>query len=149
MGRPPSTTIDCVFLSCFDHDVSFYAGLLAYSGVRIHRADTVEMADFLLVATSATVLLLDAVFLDGSWEEALAMMRGTHPLVASVLCADPVDRPFVAGATERGAVDLYWRPFELDRLRASILGAHEITRERRLWAAAGKEPPSRPALARY
>ncbi len=137
-------TIDCVFLSCFEHDVRFYAGLLAHSGIRLHRADTLEMADFLLLAASGSVLLLDPVFLDGSWEDALLMMRRVHPLVASILCADPVDRRFVSGAGECGAVEVLWRPLDLDRLRASIRSAHEITRDRRLCAA--ELPAHPPAL---
>jgi DNA-binding NtrC family response regulator len=149
MGSPLSTTIDCVFLSCFERDVRFYAGLLACSGIRVHLADTVEMADFLLVATGGTVLLADAVFLDGSWEDALAMMRNVHPLVASILCADPVDRQFVAAAVSHGAVELFWTPLELERLRASIRRAHEVTSERQLWAAAEVRPASRPALVSH
>src|ERR1035437_4550120 len=75
--------VDSVYLSCFDHDVLFYAAMLGQGGIRLHRADTVEMADFLLLATQGTVLVLDPTFLGGSWEDALAMTAQVHPLVAT------------------------------------------------------------------
>jgi DNA-binding NtrC family response regulator len=93
------------------------------------------MADLLFLATGGTVLLADTTFLDGSWEDALAMAGSVHPLVATLICADPVDREFIARAQERGAFDVLWRPLELDRLRASIRTAHEATVERSLWVA--------------
>jgi DNA-binding NtrC family response regulator len=143
-GIPPSTAkgamasnssgVDCVFLSCFEHNVLFVASILG-QGIRVHHADTVEMADLLLLATGGTVLLADTTFLDGSWEDALAMAGSVHPLVSTLICADPVDREFIASAQERGAFDVLWRPIELDRLRASIWTAHEATVERSLWVA--------------
>jgi DNA-binding NtrC family response regulator len=109
--------------------------MLGQAGIRVHRACTVERADFLLIATQATVLVLDTTFLDGSWVEALAMTAHVHPLVAPLICADRIDREFVANARERGAFDILWRPIELERLRSSIWTAHEVTLERRLWLA--------------
>ena len=127
--------VDCVFLSCFDHNVLFLASMLGQGGIRLHRADTVEMADFLLLATQGTVLVLDTTFLGGSWEDALAMTAQVHPLVATLICADLVDREFIAGARERGVLDVLWRPIEFERLRPAIWTAHEVTVERRLWLA--------------
>ena len=127
--------VDCVFLSCFEHNALFLASMLGQAGIRLHRAQTAEMADFMLLATRGTVLVLDTTFLDGSWEDALAMIGQVHPLVATLICADLVDRKFIAGARERGALDVLWRPIELDRLRSSIWTAHEVTLERRLWLA--------------
>jgi DNA-binding NtrC family response regulator len=127
--------VDCVFLSCFDYNALFLASMLGQGGIRLHRAHTAEMADFLLLATQATVLVLDTTFLDGSWEDALGMTAQVHPLVATLICADLVDREFIASAQERGAFDVLWRPIELDRLRSSIWTAHEVTVERRLWLA--------------
>jgi hypothetical protein len=43
------------------------------------------MADFLLLATHGTVLVTDTTFLDGSWEDALAMTAQVHPLVATLI----------------------------------------------------------------
>jgi DNA-binding NtrC family response regulator len=99
------------------------------------RLHTLEMADFLLLATRGTALVKDTTFLDGSWEDALAMVGQVHPLVATLICADLVDREFIASARERGAFDVLWRPIELDRLQTSIRTAHEVTVERRLWLA--------------
>src|SRR5450759_5965458 len=79
--------VDCVYLSCFDHNALFLASMLGQGGIRLHRADTVEMADFLLLATRGTVLVLDTTFLDGSWEDALAMIAPVHPLVGPLICA--------------------------------------------------------------
>ena len=95
--------VDCISLSCFDHNALFLASMLGQGGIRLHRAHTAEMADFLLLATRGTVLVLDTTFLDGSWEDALAMTAQVHPLVATLICADLVDRGFIAGAHERGA----------------------------------------------
>ena len=127
--------VDCVFLSCFDHNALFLASMLGQGGIRLHRAHTAEMADFLLLATRGTVLVLDTTFLDGSWEDALAMIGQVHPLVATLISADLVDREFIAGARELGVLDVLWTPIELDRLRSSIRTAHEASIERRLWLA--------------
>lgn len=127
--------VDCVFLSCFDHNACFLASMLRAGGIRLHRACTVGMADFLLLATRGTVLVSDTTFLDGSWEDALAMTRTVHPLVATVICADLVDAEFVARAQERGAFAVLWRPVEIEQLRSRIRAADEVTRERRLWLA--------------
>ena len=130
-----SNGVDCVFLSCFDHNALFLASMLGQGGIRLHRAHTLEMADFLLLATRGTVLVLDTTFLDGSWEDALALTAQVHPLVTTLICADLVDRGFVASARERGAFDVLWRPIELERLRPRIWTAHEATVERCLWLA--------------
>jgi DNA-binding NtrC family response regulator len=132
---PGSRRVDCVFLSCFDCDVGFFASMLGQWGIRLHGACTVEMADFLLLATHGTVLVLDATFLDGSWEDALAMIRQSHPLVPTLICAEPADRAFLAGARERGALAILYRPLELYPLQSSIRAAHEVALERRLWLA--------------
>ena len=127
--------VDCVVLSCFEHDVLFFRSMLGQAGIRLHRAETVEQADFLLLANAATVLLSDTAFLDGSWESSLAMARDAHPLVAVLVCAAAVDRDFVALAPNCGALGIYWKPLELARLREAILGAHEVSLERMLWRA--------------
>ena len=87
-----SCGVDCVFLSCFEHKVQFFASMLGFAGIRLHRACTVEAADFLLLATESTVLATDTTFLDGSWQDALSMIGQVHPLVATLICADLVDR---------------------------------------------------------
>lgn len=113
------------------------AALLAQDGIRLHHATTLEAADFMLLATGGTTLIVDTTFLDGSWEDALAMIGSLHPLAATLVCADPVDRDLLANARDRGAFDVLWRPVDLDRLRSAIRLALEVTAERRLWSAAG------------
>ena len=130
-----SRGVDCVFLTCFDDNIPFFASMLGRGGIRLHRACTVEMADFLLLATRGTVLVLDTTFLDGSWQDALAMTRRLHPLVTALICADPVDGEFLVSAQERGVFDVIWLPIELERLRWAIWTAHAATLERRLWLA--------------
>ena len=134
-GALVSSNVDCVFLSCFEPGTLFLTSMLGQSAIRLHHACTVEMADFLLLATPSTVLLVDTTFLDGSWEDALAMAAQIHPLVATLVCSDPVDHLFVATAKERGAFEVLWRPIDLGRLRAAIRHAHEATVERNLWLA--------------
>ncbi len=130
-----SQGVDCIFLTCFDHNALFLASMLGQGGIHLHRACTLEMADFLLLATRGTVLVLDTTFLDGSWQDALAMTRRLHPLVAALICADPVDGGFIVSAQERGVFDVLWLPIELERLRSAIWTAHAVTLERRLWLA--------------
>jgi DNA-binding NtrC family response regulator len=107
--------------------------MLGPGRIHVHCAQTLEMADFLLLASGATVLVVDTNFLDGSWRDALEMMRGVHPVVATVICAEPADRDCLACAKELGALDVLRRPIGLERLRSSIRGAHEVTVERMGW----------------
>ncbi|HEY1496683.1 MAG TPA: hypothetical protein VGF49_19145 [Candidatus Solibacter sp.] len=128
-----SGMVDCVFLSCFDHDVLFLASMLGHARIRVHHASTLEAADFLLLATHGTVLVLDPTFLDGSWPDALAMVREFHPQVVALVCAEPMDRDFVGSARELGALDVLWRPAGVEQLRSSIWTAHEVALEREGW----------------
>jgi len=57
--RRGDNRIECVFLTCLQSDFSFLSTVLYYSGIRMHRADTLEEADFLLTVTSSTVFLSD------------------------------------------------------------------------------------------
>ena len=132
----PATRVDCVLLSCFDQDAGFWATMLSESGIRLHRADSLEKADFLLLATGATVLLSDLSFLDGSWEHAAAMVQNVHPHVATIVCAETSDNDAPRRAQEHGALNVLSKPLDLWRIRSSILLAHEIALERRLWYAA-------------
>lgn len=77
--------IDCVFLTCFESELEVYAALLRPSGIRIHSADTLERAEFLLIVTGATVVLTDELFLDGSWVEAANLVARLHPRVGLVV----------------------------------------------------------------
>ncbi len=123
--------VDCVVLSCFEHEFLFFASMLVPARIRLHRAETIEMADFLLLATGGTVLLTDTTFLDGSWKDAAEMVESVHPLVAVLLHADRADYAFLSDAREEGALDVLWRPLDLSKLRSASRRAHEIALERR------------------
>lgn len=127
LGRPG---IRCVFITCFNHDFEFYVTMLRYSDIRLHRAETIDQADFLLTATGGTVLLSDIMFLDGSWEDAFDMLTHVHPLVASIVIANEVDRRFVSEVPNRGACGILWKPFEISQLSRMIRAADEAARVR-------------------
>ena len=87
-AAPRGAAIDCVFLSCFSAECHLLACVLHYSGIRLHYAGTLEAADFLLTVTEGGVPIADAVFLDGSWHDALAMLAAAHPRVALLVAAE-------------------------------------------------------------
>jgi len=125
--------IDCVVLTCFEGDFRLWATLFRFGGIRMIRAETLEEADFLLTVTGATVMLVDIVFLDGTWKDALSMAARSHPHVPAVVVAEKIDEPFVADAVSCGALCVFWKPIHLDRLTRMIRLAHEISEERALW----------------
>ena len=122
--------IQCVFVTCFTYDFAFYGTLLRYSDIQLHRAETIDQADFLLTATGGTVLLSDVVFLDGSWDDAVDMLIHVHPFVASIVVASEVDRQFVSQAPNRGVCGILWKPFQLGQLTRLIRAADESARAR-------------------
>jgi DNA-binding NarL/FixJ family response regulator len=124
--------INCVFLTCFDSDFYFLANVLLGS-IRMHRAETLEQADFLLTVTEGTVLLTDVSFLDGFWHEAADMLAQFHPMVAFLVLADERDRQFVSEAPNRGACGILWKPLEFIEVSRSIRTAHEAFGERMIW----------------
>jgi len=124
--------IDCVFLTCFHSEFSFLALVLKYSGIRLHRADTLEEADFLLAVTGATAFLTDVAFLDGSWCDALRMLSSSHPLVPPMVVADPADTPFLSDIYTYGACGVLWKPFDTTCLIEVIRTAHQAARDRAL-----------------
>jgi DNA-binding NtrC family response regulator len=131
--RATKSGVDCVFLTCFDSDFYFLVNVLPGSEIRMHRAETLEQADFLLTVTGGTVLLTDVTFLDGCWDEAVDMLAQFHPLVAFLVIADEVDRRFVSEAPHRGACGVLWKPLELGQVWRFIRTAHEATEERTIW----------------
>jgi DNA-binding NtrC family response regulator len=122
--------LDCVFLSCFADEARFLASILALSRIHLHRADTLDEADFLITATGATVLLSDVFFLDGSWANALEMVREAHPLTAAIIVADPVETAGLAGAGDLGALTVCWKPLQVTEFRGVVRQAHQATLDR-------------------
>jgi DNA-binding NtrC family response regulator len=130
--EPVTNRIECVFLTCFRSDFSFLATVLYYSSIRMHRADTLDEADFLLTVTSSTVFLSDTRFLDGSWRESLRMVSEVHPHVAALVVADAVERPFLSDADvyALGACGILWKPLWMDRTIDLIRTANEAAQNR-------------------
>jgi len=127
---PDANRIECVYLTCFRSEFSTLAIILQYSGIRMHRAETLEQADFLLTVTGSTVLLSDIAFLDGSWHDALLMAGEVHPLAASLIVADPADWPSLADAYDRGACGALLKPVDFTRTIHLIRTLHEAARDR-------------------
>jgi DNA-binding NarL/FixJ family response regulator len=127
--------IDCVVLTCFATEFSFLALVLQYSYIRLHRAETVDQADFLLLATGATSFLTDVTFLDGTWCDALRICAENHPLVASVIVADPVDHPYLGDAYARGACGVLWKPVDLVAATEMIRALHQAAVDRKVLLA--------------
>lgn len=143
---PGENRIDCVYLTCFRSEFSVLAITVQYSGIRLHRAETLEEADFLLTVTGGTVLLTDVAFLDGSWRDALIMAREVHPLAASSIVADSADWPFLEDAYERGACAAIPKPIELTGAIHLIRTLHEAARNRAIvLGGESVEMPGRPS----
>jgi len=140
--------LHCVFITCFRHDIEFFQRLLSYSEIRLHRAETLDEADFLLTVTGSKVLISDTVFLDGSWVDALEMLSCVHPRSSFVVTADPVDREFVGDAVDRGACAVLWKPLDFTQLMRLIRTVHEAALERSsLYEAIMARTPGIPSCA--
>jgi DNA-binding NtrC family response regulator len=140
--RPTDLHINCVVLSSFDCEFAFLRNVFRLAGLRMHHAESLDQADFLLTATESTVLLSDVMFEGGSWQNALRLLRDSHPLVTMLVIADPVDGPFLRDLFDRGACGVIWRPFDFEAVRKLIRTVHEASQERRAWQ---EETSPRPA----
>ncbi len=118
-----------MYLTCFRSDYSFLASVLQYSGIRTHRAETSDEADFLLTVTGATAFLSDVTFPDGTWREALAMVTEVHPLIPALIVAGPEDRQFLTDVYRRGACGVLWKPIDftgaIRMIRTADQAAHD------------------------
>ncbi len=130
-----SQRIECVALTCFTSEFSTWATILGYSRIRLHRAETLEEADFCLTATGATVLLTDVTFLDGTWRDALCMAADKHPLAAALVVADAVDGSVLADAYTRGACGVLWKPIDFITTIDWIRSVNQAARDRADWLA--------------
>ena len=125
--------IECVFLTCIRPDYSILASVVQYSGIRMHRAESLEGADFMLTVSGATAFLCDVTFPDGTWRDALAMVAEVHPLVPALLVAEPVDRPFLPDVYEHGACGVLWKPFDFTHAIQMIRTADQAARDRAIY----------------
>lgn len=132
-ARPKSPIelyIDCVVLSSFSSEFTFLRNVFRPVGIRMHHAESLDEAEFLLGVTESTVLLADMEFADGSWCDALKLLR-KRPLVTMLVIADRDDWRFLDDLFDRGACGVLWRPFEFDAVRKLIRAVHEASKERR------------------
>jgi DNA-binding NtrC family response regulator len=133
--------IECVFLTCFRSDYSFLATVLQYSAIRMHRAETLDEADFLLTVTGATAFLSDVTFPDGTWRDALAMVAEVHPLTPALVVAEPVDSQFLPDVYRRGACGVLWKPIDFIQALGMIRTADQAARDRAFFRGeAGRLP---------
>jgi len=130
--HPALGHFDCVVLTAFDSEFVSIRNVFGLIGIRVHHAQTLEQADFLLLTTGSTVLLCDVAFVEGTWHSALELLRGTHPMIALVIVADPVDAPYLLDALTLGVCTILWKPLRFDEARRLVRTAHEAACERRL-----------------
>jgi DNA-binding NtrC family response regulator len=128
--KPIDLHINCVVLSSFRTEFTFLQNVFRLAGIRMHHAESLDEADFLLTVSESTVLLVDVVFADGSWQNALNLLSERYPLVTMLVIADPVDRPFLSDLFSRGACGVIWKPFDFDAAGRLIRVVHEASRER-------------------
>ena len=135
LRKPPiDIFIDCVLLSSFASEGSFLQNVFRPSGIRVHHAESLDQADFLLTVTGSTVLLSDVIFEGGYWHTALGLLQRSHPLVTMLVIADPVDRPFIEDLFVQGACGVIWKPFQFAHVTRQIRAVHEASKERRALA---------------
>ncbi|MGA3242225.1 MAG: hypothetical protein ABSG03_38725 [Bryobacteraceae bacterium] len=118
-------------LTSFRSEFTFLRNVFGRTGIRMHHAESLDQADFLLTATESTVLLSDVIFVDGFWQRALSVLGDSHPLVTMLVIADPVDRPFLGDLFKRGACGIVWKPFQFEEVRRLIRVVHEASKDRR------------------
>jgi DNA-binding NtrC family response regulator len=122
-AAPRKTSTDCVFLTCLDSDFAVFHSLMRSYGIRMHRARTLDEADFLLTVTEAAVLLSETVFLDGAWMDAARMLANVHPSVRLLVLMDTVETACSAEAVRRTACTVISKPIHLNELRRAIRAA--------------------------
>jgi DNA-binding NtrC family response regulator len=132
MNSSRATRIECVILTAFDSQFNLLKNIWALAGIRLHHAKTLEQADFLLMATEATVLLSDVAIVDSSWRSALEMIGHHHPLVIMLVVADPVDQSLLVDAFSLGVCGIIWTPIQFDAAAKLVKTAHQAYLDRQL-----------------
>ena len=108
-NQPVDLYIDCVILSSFGSEFTFLRNVFRLTGIHMHHAESLEEADFLLTATGSTVLLADVAFADGTWKNALDLLRERHPIVAMLVIAELIDKPFLEELFTLGGCGIVWK----------------------------------------
>lgn len=133
--------IQCVILTAFDSVFTFLRNVWALAGIRIHHAKTLEQADFLLLATDATVLLSDVTTGECTWRSALSMIGDHHPVVTMLVIAEPLDEPFLEDAFRLGVCGIIWKPIQFDIASKLTRTAHQASLDRRFFRDAFSRSP--------
>ena len=113
--------IDCVYLTRCGQDFEVLSRLLRRAGIAIGRARTLEEADFLLIVSTAAVLVVEAVFPDGTWRDAARMLLRVHPSVGLVVIIEPMTTAPDALGLEQVLHHFVPAPVRLGALRRAIL----------------------------
>jgi DNA-binding NarL/FixJ family response regulator len=136
-----------VILTVFDSVFTSLRNIWALAGIRAHHAKTLEQADFLLLATGATVLLSDIATADCSWRSAVRMARDQYPLVIALVMADPSDEPFLEDAPRLGVCGIIWKPIQFDLATKLTRTAHQASLDRRFFRESASKRPTEPQAA--
>jgi DNA-binding NarL/FixJ family response regulator len=139
--------IECVVLTAFDSVFTFLRNTWALVGIWTHHAKTLEQADFLLLATEATVLLSDIAIVDSSWRSAVKMIGDHHPLVTMLVVADPVDCRFLEDAFMLGVCGIVWKPIQFQTATKLLRKAHQASLDLRLLREGVSKQPTQTRTA--
>ncbi len=138
-GERCAPRFSCVFLGCSGEDYQVASAYLDAAHVRLRRADYLEDADLLLADGESTVLLTEAAFPGGTWQDALALKMRRHPQATLVVTAAHADERLWLDVLDQGGYDLVLKPFIADELVRILANADACARMRASAAKAG--PP--------
>lgn len=122
--RVGKAVVPCVFLTPWSRSVVEARRAVSGQGVQIHHANTMETARAILSTTGARVLLAEASFRDGNWEDALKLSMEFSRPVSVVVVTTAVDERFWITVMENGAYDLIPRPFASVEFARVVRNAH-------------------------
>ena len=126
--RPPGFT--CVFLGCSAQDYQAAARHLDAAHVRLLRAASLEEADLRLADEDTRVLLTEAAFPGGTWQDAMILKTTRHPDAVLVVTAESADERLWLDVLDQGAYDLILKPFFADELLRVLANADACARMR-------------------
>lgn len=125
----------CVFLGCSEKDCAAASRHLDAANVHLIQASSLEQADLLLADGDSLVLLAEAYFAGGTWQDALALKRERHPEAVLVVASDRADERLWLDVLDQGAYDLILKPFDAEELLRILANADACARVR---ASAGE-----------
>jgi len=120
----------CVFLGASGEDYQAVARTLDAAHVRMLRASSLAEADLLLADGHCRVLLTEATFPGGTWQDALELKRTRHPGAVLVVTTESAGEGLWLDVLEQGAYDLVLKPFVADELLRVLANADACARAR-------------------